>query len=168
MPFPRSALPLAAFGVALCGCAGASGEYPSLAIRDAERVAGTLEPVAPAPYVPPPTPPATIDRLDALAADASAAHRAFLSEAPGARGAIEATRGSDAGAESWARAQVALAGLQAARSRAMIALADLDRLMVDAALEGGALERIVATRDTVTAQVREQDAAIDAMARGLR
>ena len=54
-----------------------------------------------------------------------------------------------------------MAELEGARSRAMIALADLDRLMVEAAVEGGALERIVAVRNTVIAQVDEQNATIE-------
>ena len=152
----------------LAACATADETYPSLAIRDAERVSGTLEPVAPAPYVPPPTPAAVVDRLDRLAADAASAHRAFLAEAPAARSAIAAAGGAEFGSDGWARASVALAGLEGARSKAMIALADLDRLMVDAAVEGGELERIVAVRDTVIAQVDEQNATIEALARNLR
>jgi hypothetical protein len=63
---------------------------------------------------------------------------------------------------------VALAGLEGTRSKAMIALADLDRLMVDAALEGADLERIVSVRNTVTAQVDEQNRTIDTLQRSLR
>ena len=117
---------------------------------------------------PPPTPAAVVDRLGQLAADAASAHRAFLAEAPAARSAVAAARGAEFGSDSWARASVALAGLEGTRSRAMIALADLDRLMVDAAVEGGELERIVAVRDTVTAQVDEQNATIEALSRTLR
>ena len=145
----------------LAACATPADEYPSLAIRDAERVTGTLEPAAPEPYVPPPTPPAVIGRLDQLAADAASAHRAFLAEVSGARSAVSAARGAQLGSERWARASVAVAELEGARSRAMIALADLDRLMVEAAVEGGALERIVAVRNTVIAQVDEQNATIE-------
>jgi hypothetical protein len=152
----------------LAGCATASDEYPSLAIRDAERVTGTLEPAAPTPYVPPPTPAAVVDRLDQLAAEAASAHQAFLAEAPAARSVIAAASGAEFGSDSWARASVALAGLESARSRAMIALADLDRLMVDAAVEGGELERIVAVRNSVTAQVDQQNATIEGLARNLR
>ena len=152
----------------LAACATADGEYPSLAIRDAERVGGTFEPVAPTPYVPPPTPAAVVDRLARLAADAASAHRAFLAEAPAARSAVAAAGGAAFGSDGWARASVALAGLESARSQAMIALADLDRLMVDAALQGGELERIVAVRDTVTRQVEEQNATIEGLARSLR
>ena len=51
----------------------------------------------------------------------------------------------------------------------MIALADLDRLYVDAAVEGDASStRIGATRDRVAAQVDEQNAAIDGMLGELR
>jgi hypothetical protein len=107
-------------------------------------------------------------RLEQLAAEAASAHRAFLTEAPAARSAVAAAGNAAFGSDGWARASVALAGLEGTRSRAMIALADLDRLMVDAALEGGELERIVAVRDTVIAQVDEQDATIAGLSRSLR
>lgn len=152
----------------LTACATPSDEYPSLAIRDAERVTGTLEPAAPEPYTPPATPPAVIDRLEALAADAANAHRTFLAEVPATRRLVAAARGAEMGSDGWARASVAVAGLEGARSRAMISLADVDRLMVDAAIEGGALERIVAVRDTVTAQVEEQNATIESLLGALR
>jgi hypothetical protein len=158
----------AALGCSLGACATASEDYPSLALRPAERVTGTMEPVPPEPYVPPPTPPAVIDRLDRLAGEAASAHQAFLAETPRARSAVAAARGSDAGADSWAVAQVAVAGLESSRSKAMIALADLDRLYVDAAVGGEELERIGAVRDRVATQVDEQNATIDGLLGGLR
>lgn len=151
----------------LAACATPEGEYPSLDIRPAERASGTLQP-PPAPYVPPPTPAPVLGRLEQLAADAASAHRAFLAEAPAARSAVAAANGAEPGSDGWARASVAVAGLESSRSRAMIALADLDRLMVDAAVEGGELERIVAVRNTVIAQVDEQNAAIERLQRSLR
>ena len=152
----------------LAACATPAEEYPSLDIRPAERASGTFEPVAPTPYVPPATPAAVVDRLGQLAADAASAHQAFLAEAPAARSTIAAASGAEFGSDSWARASVALAGLEGTRSRAMIALADLDRLMVDAAVEGTELERIVAVRNTVTTQVDEQNATIEGLSRSLR
>jgi len=152
----------------LGACATPAEDYPSLAIRDAERVSGTLQPAPATPYVPPPTPATVLGQLDRLAADAASAHRIFLGEAPAARSTVAAARGAEFGSDGWARASVALAGLESARSRAMIALADLDRLMVDAAVQGGELERIVAVRDTVIAQVDEQNATIEGLARSLR
>jgi hypothetical protein len=63
---------------------------------------------------------------------------------------------------------VALAALGAARSRAMIALADLDRIYVDAAVNGEALDRVGPARDSVAAQVEQQDATIAELASALR
>ena len=151
----------------VAACATPAEEYPSLALRDAERISGTFEPAPPTPYVPPPTPAAVLGRLEQLAAEAASAHRAFLAEAPAARSAVAAASGAELGSESWAVASVAVAGLEGTRSRAMIALADLDRLMVDAAVEGGELARIVAVRDAVTAQVNEQNATIEQLLRSL-
>jgi hypothetical protein len=152
----------------LAACSTPEGEYPSLAIRDAERATGSFEPVEATPYVAPPTPAAVVDRLSRLASDAACAHKPCLADAPAARSATAGAGGAVLGRESWARASVALAGLESARSKAMIALADLDRLMVDAAVEGGELERIVAVRNTVTAQVDEQNTTIEALSRNLR
>jgi len=152
----------------LAACATPAGKYPSLDLREAERVSGALEPAEPAPYVPPPTPAAVLGRLEQLTADAASAHHAFLAEAPQVRSKVAAASGADAGSESWAQAQVALAGLEAARSKAMIALADLDRLYVDAALDAAALDRIGPARDRVAAQVAEQNGTIDTLLRSLR
>ena len=166
MRFNR-ALFLAALGCSLGACM-ASDKYPSLAIRDAERAGGTMQPAEPEPYVPPAPPATVLGRLDQLTGEAASAHQAFLAETPKARSAVAAARGAGPGADSWAVAQVALAGLEAARGKAMIALADLDRLYVDAAVAGEELERIGAARDRVAAQVAEQNAAIEGMLGQLR
>ena len=150
----------------LGACAAPEGEYPSLALRPAELAVSAPQPVAPAP--PPPTPSAVLSRLEQLTSDAASAHRAFLAQTPEVRSVVSAAEGAEAGSEAWSVAQVALAGLEAARSRAMIALADLDRLYVDAAVEGGALDRIGAARDAVAAQVEQQDATISGLSAGLR
>lgn len=167
MVFGRICL-VAALGCSLGACATPSEEYPSLAIRDAERVAGTLQPAEPQPYVPPSTPPAVIDRLEQLSGEAASAHQAFLAEMPRARSAVAAARGSGPGADSWAVAQIAVAELESSRSRAMIALADLDRLYVDAAVAGEEIERIGAARDRVATQVDEQNATIDGLLGSMR
>jgi hypothetical protein len=168
MGFNRACL-IAALGCSLGACATTPpDEYPSLAIRDAERVAGTMQPVAPEPYVPPPTPAAVVDRLEQLSRDASSAHEAFLAEVPRARRTVAGARGAQPGAESWSVAQVAVAGLESSRSRAMIALADLDRLYVDAAVGGEELTRIDAVRERVATQVAEQDATIAGLLGELR
>ena len=159
------ALALAIAALPLTGCAS-PGRYPSLAIRDAERATGTLQPAEAEPYVPPATPAETLDRIGRLAADAQAAHRAFLSAVDQGRGTIAAGRGAATGTEAWSRAQVALADLEASRSQAMIALADLDRLYVDAELAGGELERISAARDQVAALIESESRTIEGLRGG--
>lgn len=150
----------------LAACVTPADQYPSLALRDAERATGAFEPAEPEPYAPPVTPVEVTDRLARLTADAASAHEAFLAATAPTRAAVAAA--GEAGGDTWARAQVALAGLGAARSQAMIALADLDRLYVDAAIEGAATDRIGAARDTVAGQVIQQDATMAALAGSLR
>ena len=145
----------------LAACKTPPGEYPSLAIRPAERATGTLYPVK--PYIPPPTPPAVSDRLAQLSAQVASAHAGFERQVPAARAAVNAAHGSAPGADAWSVAQVALAGLESARSQAMIALADFDRLYVDAATQGGELTRIGAARDAANARVSEENATINAL-----
>ncbi|MBN9507378.1 MAG: hypothetical protein J0I69_15305 [Altererythrobacter sp.] len=159
------ALPLL---VLLAACATPADQYPSLALRDAERATGTLQAAPAEPYVPPPTPPATLGRLAQLAAQGESANQAFLKALPETRSAVAAARGVAPGGEAWARAQVALAGLGAARGEAMIALADLDRIYVDAAVNGEALEPIAAARDSLAGQVEQQDAVITELGAALR
>ncbi|MEO6153317.1 MAG: hypothetical protein ABIT09_13440 [Croceibacterium sp.] len=152
--------------VLLAACKSDGGTYPSLAIRPAERATGTLIPVT--PYVPPPTPPAVATSLGQLESAVTSAHAAFQREVPAARSAVNAARGSALGSEAWSVAQVSIAGLESTRSRAMIALADLDRIYAAAATEGGELTRIAATRDTAVAQVGEEDATITGLLGALR
>ena len=110
----------------------------------------------------------TITLGDVLVADAASAHQAFVAETPAVRTTVAAARGSEAGDDAWARAQVAIAGLQASRSRAMIALADIDRLYVDAELEGTALDRLTAAREQVAGQVDQEDSVVEDLLAGLR
>lgn len=151
----------------LAACATPAGDYPSLAIRDVERVSGQMQPAPPA-YVAPPTPAGVVDRIEGLALQAREADRAFAQETPAARQAVGAAGNAVPGSEAWSRAQVAIAGLEAARSRAMIALADLDRLHVDAALDNAELSRIVAIQGEVAEQVGRQDATIEDLLGELR
>jgi hypothetical protein len=167
---PVQCRPALAFlaGPLLAGCAGATqADYPSLAIRDVERVAGTLAPAA-APAPPPAPASATLNEAGELRARASEIHARFLAAAPEARSRVGAARGAEPGAESWARAQVALAGLEAIRSQAMVPMADLDRLHVDAATQGQETVTIAAARDEVAALIAEEDRLIASLQAGLR
>lgn len=155
--------------MALAACAGGAPPeaYPSLAIRDVERVQGTLAPPAPPP--PPPSPsPAQLAELDQLVGEARGAHATFLEAEPAARRTVGAVRGAVTGSEGWARAQLALAGLQARRSQTLVPLADLDRLYVDAATSGKPLETLAAAQGVVETLVAEESRAIAALEMMLR
>lgn len=155
----RSIIPTALlFSLMAGGCTGANGRYPSLAIRDAERVTGTAQPVEGETAPVPDTPSADLaGRLEQLTADARRAHAAFSAAAPGARQAVNAAGGASVASDSWVAAQMAVAGLEASRSRLLIALAQLDSLHVNAQLYGGGKDAIASARDAVDAMAREED-----------
>ena len=162
-------LPMALLGA--CTSTGEGG-YPSLATRPGERVSGTAVPV-PAPVAPPAT-AATGSRIAQLRAQAQAAHARFAERRASAASLSAAAQGAAVASESWAVAQVALASLEAARSEAMIALADLDSLYVDArsgavATNGsGDVDAIGATRDEVSGWISEEDTTLAALRGRLR
>lgn len=140
----------------VAGCAK-PGAFPSLAIRDSERVSGTLE-VPPAPaYTPPPLSTATVATLDQLSTRVRDAHQRFLVAAGPARTTVGHAAGSSVGSDSWSDAQVALAGLEAIRSDAMIALADIDRIHVDTHVIGGDVAWTQQVRAEASALVAEED-----------
>jgi hypothetical protein len=167
MRFNPTALPLLLLASSLTACASASEDYPSLAIRDAERVSGTLTPVAPA-VIRPAAPAGVLNRVDQLEAEAASANQAFIAATPAARRSVNAARGQDVGNENWSVAQVAVAGLEAERAKAMTALADLDRLYVDAGVEGTEIDRIAAAREGVVALVEQQNAVLEELVGSLR
>lgn len=144
--------------LALAACASNNTDYPSLAIRDAERVEGTFEAASPA-ALPQPDPVAegTLGQLAQLREAARNAHNAFTSAVPEARRLVAAARGAGTSSDRWAAAQVALADLDSSRSQATIALGDLDLLFVDATLDYTQRDEIAATRDEVAGLIARQD-----------
>ncbi len=157
--------------VAACASTGTT-RYPSLATRPGERVSGTAEPVGP-PVAPPAT-AQTGSRLAQLRAQARAAHARFGERRASATTLSAAARGVAVGSEAWSVAQVALASLEAARSEAMIALADLDSLFVTAKIDAvptegsGDVDAIGAAREDVIGLIGEEDAALAALRGRLR
>lgn len=151
---------------ALAACTSAPGAYPSLAIRPAERQAGTFQPAPVEPVLTPP-PPATLDRVSQLAADARAAHQAFAETVAYTRSVIAAARGAAVGDEAWAKGEAALADVRAARAKTMVPLADLDRLYDDAATTGQAIDRIGAARDEVEGYLTTEDRTVDELSANL-
>ena len=170
---PRSALPaLALIVLTLAGCAANRSRFPSLERRPAERLYGILQPVAaPAPVAvnaAPANDAGIAARLMALRGQAREAQRAFAEQQAVAARLASAARGAVPGSEAWSVAQVALGGLDSARSKAMIAMADLDRMLIDASLaeaEGNTadLALVKAAHSDVQGIVSEEDKAIAAI-----
>lgn len=142
------------------GCASSEG-YPSLAMRDAERVSGTFSPTtegdgtdqAPPPEIP--ADAALSTRIDGLLNAAKAAHARFMDAAPRARRLASAAGG--VGSDSWASAQVALADLESQRSQAAIALSTLDEMHVEGVTTNTLPGIVTEARDTVISLIGEED-----------
>lgn len=148
---------LAMAGTALLtGCAAPEG-YPSLAIRDSERVSGTFETPTSPIYTPPATAPATLAELGALADSARAAHARFLVQVDETRGPVANAAGAETGSLGWSAAQVAVARLESTRADALVALADIDRLYVAAAIEGEEMARLESVRSEISALVDQEN-----------
>ena len=162
----------AAMAASLAACSTDKEGYPSLARRPAEqisgadrvcpveRITGIAEPVTPAPPPPqvsvPPSPD-LMNRLAGLVDQARSAHSRFGAERGRTEALVSAGAGTPVASESWSIASVALAGLESARSDAMVALADLDQLYAATRIEGGDSTAIAAARDQVDAWVAEED-----------
>lgn len=149
----------AATALLLSACAADTESYPSLQRRPAERISGTAQPVAPdaAPLPPAPPSPELVARLAQLADQAEAAHRDFMGRRARVEQAVAAARGAAVGSEAWSQASVALTDLETARSRAMIALADLDVLYAAELTERGQVPAVAATRERVMTWIAEED-----------
>lgn len=162
--------------IALCAllgaCASTSGPYPSLAIRDAERVSGSAQPVAgeaAEPLPPPPLDATNGQRIDQAVERARKAHASFTGGIAKATGAIAAARGSGTATDAWVTAHVALADLQSLRSETVIAQADLDSLYAEERLADPAritptAEALASALARIAGWVDEQDRTIARLA----
>jgi hypothetical protein len=150
----------------LGACASTNGEYPSLAIRDAERVSGSAQPVEVAPRPPAPPLDSTIaGRIASAVAQARKANGSFAAASSRTERTVSAARGTRSPGDAWIAAQVALADLVSLRSEAVIAQADLDLLYTSERLSDP--ERITPTaqalmdaRSQVAGWVADQDRTI--------
>jgi hypothetical protein len=166
------AAPLAV-AVLLQACA-ASTEFPSLAVRDVERVAGTGAPAEGTVDAIPALPPASADlttRLAGLLNVARKSHASFQAKRAATERAVSSA-GSSRG-DGWTSAEVALSDLQTSRSSALTALADLDQLYVDERAAhpeqvSPTAATIAATRDQVDAWVSAETAVISRLAARLK
>ncbi|MBA4164744.1 MAG: hypothetical protein C0510_08970 [Erythrobacter sp.] len=147
----------------LAGCASDPGRYPSLAIRDFERVQGQFEvgggiSALPAPAAPS---PATVARVSALLEEANRAHGDFLAAVGETERLLVAARDLNPESNLWSEAQIALAVLDTRRALVATRLADLDLLLADASLAYEQLGEIEAARSAVAALTKEEDLVLD-------
>lgn len=155
----------------LTACSSAGG-YPSLALRDVERIAARSEPGAETPILPPPSSD-LVRRLSGLVSAAQAADRQFRDQQGSTAAAVSRAAGATAASDSWASAQVALAKLETSRSGAVAALAELDTLYADArnaepAGVSPSAEAIAEARKQVSELVGRQNEAIASLSARLR
>jgi hypothetical protein len=140
----------------LAGCASVdTSGYPSLERRVVEARLNPVAGPAPAP-APPPVTAGFAQALGALSTDAARGEAAFRGALPGAERTIAAARGTALASEPWFAAQAALSALEATRAPTLLALAEIDRLLLEAELAGdanravplGALARDVAAQES--------------------
>ncbi|QIQ86653.1 hypothetical protein [Erythrobacter sp.] len=149
----------------LSACAGGSGDYPSLAIRDVERQYGRFlitEGTAPAP-APAPAPVAPVAGQAAIAAlvsDARASFERFEAREDAVARLVGAGRGRSIDSDARAAALTALSDLSAIRSATAVPLGDLDLLAAEAATTFAPTDDIDAARALVLALVERQDAVL--------
>ena len=155
----KPALLLLPFAFLAQACSSPAVEYPSLAIRDAERMMGTMA-APPQPYVPDAPPPAVLADVESLGERARAAHARFTESLPLARRRAQAARRAGVGSPAWSEAQVTIADLETHRGQLMVALADLDRIYVATSNDGEAVAPVQAVRADVARWAEEETAAI--------
>lgn len=165
---PRLALlAIASLTVLSGGCAPRS-DFPSLARRPAEDIYASARAAQAAPIPQPGVSEGLTERLASLRSAAREAHEMFLTRQAAATRAVRAAAGAAKGAEAWSVASVAVAGLESARSRLGLPLADLDRLEVQASnlVADGAEADFKAVRETraeVEALAASETSVIDSL-----
>ncbi len=139
----------------LAACTTASDRYPTLEIREAERVSGTFD-VADA-VEPVPMGSDTAANLPEIESAARASHKKFLEAVPSARNLIEAARGSTADSNVWAAAQIARADLESQRSETAIALAELDLKYANATMRFEQRDAVETALRRIEDMIAEED-----------
>ena len=155
--------------VSLGACAQDNSEFPSLAKRPAERVTATYgTPAAPVIRAPLPQPSAQVlGEIDSLVAMAQRADGRFRRGEATARRLVGQAGRAPLGSEPWAVATMAVSELEAARSQAMVPLAELDRMFADAMTRGEDVTRIADARDRVIGIIARQDQTLIGLLRSM-
>lgn len=158
---------LFSISASLAACAS-GGDYPSLAIRDGERMTGsatTPEPAQPAERVALSTD--TTTRVAQLEELGRANHAEFAKLESRASRLVAAARGSAITTKANASAQIALAELQSAHEATVSVLAELDVLLAEATLADAQLTTIEAARGEAARLAEEERTTIARLAADL-
>lgn len=164
MPVMRVPRLISSLALLLSGCAGATGNYPSLARRPIERAPMAEPAAAPMPVS---ADPAVSAQVDTLLAQVSAGAAAFDAAHGRAERAVRAAGGAAVSSDPWVTAQLEISTLEAARNDSVSALATLDTLYIERAnasaddAKVGGLDAIDAARTTALAVVDSQNDRID-------
>jgi len=153
--------------LALGACARPpEGDYPSFALRPVEEQASVV-PADPVVAPPPPMVTATVaEAIRGPASDADRGESAFRSTLAQLRGQVLAGRGAAVGSEAWAAAQLALSRIATAREPTLVALGELDHLIITQSEAGddGAVDALTAEDARVAALAEAQRRDIVALA----
>lgn len=156
----------AAASLPLSACVGAEpgNGAPSLAKRPVE---GRFD-VAPPPVAVDPPGPLPADLAGRLArwdVDTATAQQAFSAERGPTEALVAAAAGAGVASERWVVAQQAISRLIATRAPLTAALADIDRLYLERAIEDeiDGLPDIYALRDRIAATASAQDAVVQGL-----
>lgn len=151
----------AVFGFSLSGCASADDRYPSLAVRDAERVQDTLEPaLSDQPEV---IGQSNLDALVAPVDRAQEAHAQFTAMEGQVRSLVFASRGIGPEDDRRAQALAGFAQLTSLRAKTALALSDLDLLELKAATGFKRTQEIREFQSTILKLIEQQDKTLDSL-----
>lgn len=145
----------------LSACAGADDRYPSLAVRDAERVQGSLTPAPSADN----TPPRVVDAgsINTALEQARSAHSEFTKHQGEVGQLVVAARGLSSDDDRRAEALSGMAQLISLHGQTNLALGDLDTLEAQAASDFGETEQIRAAQVSVLRMVATQELMLESL-----
>ncbi|GMN02722.1 hypothetical protein [Erythrobacter sp. MTPC3] len=158
---PAISLPVAVI-VTLSGCAGDTGRYPSLAIRDVERASGQFTPTS-AETQSPIRPVASAAQLSDLLESARQSQLRFANARGDTERLVRSAQGRSIDSNARQLALVALADLATLRSDTALAIGDLDLLKAEAATTFAPQADIDAARAEISTLLDAQDSALDTL-----
>jgi hypothetical protein len=156
---PRYGIAATVIALMLTGCATNTDRYPSLAIRDFERVQGTFAVSGEDVGIEPPAPAseASIKEAAEMVSLARSAHQSFIGLMPDVERQLGAARGLGPDDDEWAKGQLAYAELTTKRSELAVVLGNLDLMFADASRSYQELAEIEEAREVVQQLVAEED-----------